>query len=55
MNMVVWLGSGSAGEYGGMYCGAAGSARSEICDGAVVYTGMLDALVVRSASETGGE
>jgi hypothetical protein len=53
--MVAWLGSGIGGEKGGKYCCAAGSASSEICGGAVVYTGMLDVPVVMSASETGGE
>jgi hypothetical protein len=53
--MFAWLGSGNGGEKGGKYCGAEGSARSEICDGAVVYTGMLEAPEVMSASVTGGE
>jgi hypothetical protein len=54
--MLAWFWSCSGGENGARYCGAAeGSASSEIWDGAVVYTGMLEAPVVMSARVTGGE
>jgi hypothetical protein len=53
--MLAWFWSCSGGEKGGRYCGADGSVSSEIWDGAVVYTGMLEAAVVMSSSVAGGE
>lgn len=53
--MFAWCWSGSGGEKGGRYCGAVGSARSDIWDGAVVYMGMLGAPLAVSANGAGGE
>ena len=50
-----WWWSDRGGENGGKYCGAEGSASSEIWGGAVVYTDMLETPLAMSASVTGGE